>query len=151
MFVLGVDSLKAGFFWVVLKGEQRAHATVVNQGTARAPGSYHRAKALHWIQQELGEIIAPRRINETVLKRAELGQSGGQSILERAEVDGVVQAAMEQNGSSIAAIPWATLRVRLGASNKADALLKLRESSLGSQVLIARHTALGAALSGLPA
>jgi len=93
MNILGIKGLKDGFDWSCVIGDSRSTSSVVNQRSVHAPvGS--RAETLLWVRDELREVITEIKPDHVAFRVAEAGQSISKSIIERAEVEGVLQTVV---------------------------------------------------------
>jgi hypothetical protein len=116
MKVLGIKCSKTGLGWVVLEGTSRSGAAVVYD-QATAPPKAERDEILAWGRKELLEVIEKHHPDAAALRATE-GQNGS---FERAEMDGVVQAALYELDIPVNRLKAVTIRSKYKARNN-DAL-----------------------------
>lgn len=115
--VLGLQCEKDRMLWALVRGETRGSATLVDSGSRPLPKKSRQEK-LHWIYREVTEMVTSHAPESIHLNEAEAGQSMSTSILERAQMDGVVLAAAEQAQQVIRTYKWPTLRSRYKLASK---------------------------------
>ena len=113
MKVLGIKCSKTELGWVVLEGTSRSDAAVVAYDQAKAPPEADRAETLAWGRKELLEVIEKHHPDAAALRVTE-GQSGS---FQRAEMDGVVQAALYERGIPVTRLLAVTIRSKYKARN----------------------------------
>jgi hypothetical protein len=94
--VLGIKCSKDQLQWVLLSGDSRTDATVVEHQEPQAPAA-DRGQQLLWARKELLEVLARTAPDVVSLRVAEAGQSAAASF-GRVEMDGVAQAALAEAG-----------------------------------------------------
>ncbi len=102
---------------VVLEGTSRSGAVVVVYDQATAPPKADRAETLACVREELLEVIEKHHPDAAALRATE-GQNGS---FERAEMDGVVQAALYGLDIPVSRLKAVTIRSKYKARNN-DAL-----------------------------
>jgi Holliday junction resolvasome RuvABC endonuclease subunit len=118
MRVIGVKCAKEQLQWAVLEGSSRTDATVMDFGETPAP-SGDRAEQLEWVRKEVTELVTRHRPDNACLRVAEAGPNVSAS-LGRAEMDGVVQAALAALSIPVARYYGATVRSAFSAKNKQE-------------------------------
>lgn len=141
---MGLESKKDGFDWVIVDDSERS-ARITN-GQASPPAHSSRREILHWAYQEVTELVRTRKVESAVLKKAEAGQSLRSAILERAEIDGVIQAALEAAGVRVVALPWISIAKALNHRNKSELLEAIAEDSRAAGIPKARHGSVASAV-----
>ena len=150
MMSIGLEASKAGIVFCVLEESDLGDSLPgLISGTLSMPKNSSRAQALDWIYREILELLQKYPADRVVLKRSEVGLRLSRAVLERAEVDGVVQASLSASGSLSEALPWATIAKRLDVRNRALALEMVASSDLASGIPATRHSAIAAALVAL--
>jgi Holliday junction resolvasome RuvABC endonuclease subunit len=147
MITLGLDSSKDGFFYVLVQ-TLGAETSVLMTSRATMPANMERAASLAWLGQEIEEITREYQIVAAVIKKAEWARTPTRATLERAEVDGVIQAALHNAGVTSRTVPWATLARSQGTTKREDAMVQVAASPLAAGMAKNRHIALAAALMG---
>jgi hypothetical protein len=147
MIILGLDSSRDGFFYVLTQ-TTGAETSVLIASRATMPANMKRAASLAWLGQEIQAMTREHLVHRAVLKKAELARSPTGATLERAEVDGVIQAALHTAGVESRSVPWATLARALGTTKRDDAMLRVAASPLAEGMAKNRHIALAAAIMG---
>ncbi|WP_436523645.1 hypothetical protein [Actinoplanes sp. HUAS TT8] len=123
--ILGVKCTKNTLDWVILEGVDRASATKVDSGYAKAPAGT-RGEELVWVRKEILEITGKQDLSMVAIRAAEAGGQG--NSLPRAEVEGVVQEAIASSGLECRRILAVSLRAAFSAKNATelqDALLQV--------------------------
>jgi hypothetical protein len=143
--VLGMESDKAGFSFVVLSRDA-AESSLVSEGHRSAPANTSRSLSLAWVYSEIADLISEFAPAVVGLKRSDIGLSLSNAVLEHAEVDGVIQAAIGAAGLLSESFQWKSLSSRLGFAKKAEAIEHLKLRPEFSSVARSRMTALGTAL-----
>jgi Holliday junction resolvasome RuvABC endonuclease subunit len=113
MKVLGIKCTKGGLGWVVLEGTSRRDAAVIVYDQATAPLKTERAETLAWGRKEILEIVERHHPDIAALRATE-GQNGS---FERAEMDGVVQAALHELDIPVSRMKAVTIRSKYKARN----------------------------------
>lgn len=119
MKLLGVKGLKNGFDWSCVLGETRSTASVVNQRSVHAPTGC-RAETLLWVRDELREVITEMKPDHVAFRVAEAGQSISKSIIERAEVEGVLQTVVADLAIPMTRLYAVSVRARFEVRRAAD-------------------------------
>ena len=119
MKVIGIRCTKDQIQWVVVRGESRGEAVVLDHDEATAPVG-DRAEQLAWASKELIEVLGKHQPERVSLRVAEAGQSVSAAILLRAEMDGVMQAAASSRGLTVQRFSSATIRSTFSAKNKIE-------------------------------
>jgi hypothetical protein len=124
--VIGIRCSKDQFQWVALEGTTRSDAVVVERKELQLPDG-DRAEQLAWVRKEVLELLTRHAPDEACLRVAEAGPNGAAALLQRAEVDGVVQATCGERGILVRRFFGATVRAQFAAKNKPslDAALAL--------------------------
>ena len=146
MYVLGIDCDKSGFSFVVLDRDEDASASLIADGHRLAPANSTRQGSLSWIHNEVLDLSSQFSPVVAGLKRADIGVNLSNSILEHAEVDGAVQAALGSLGTPCESLQWKSLASRLGSTSKPLALADLKSRQQFRNVARSRMAALGMAL-----
>lgn len=149
MAVMGLQCEKNRILWAVVEGNTRSTATVMECGARPLPKK-SRQERLHWIYQEITEMVASHTPESIYLCEAEAGQSMRASILEHAQMDGVVLAAAESSKQAVTSYKWQTLRSRYKAGSKDQILALIREMPLSSGIPKNRLVPIVVALAELP-
>jgi hypothetical protein len=118
MKVIGIRCTKDQLHWVVLEGATRADAVVLEHQEPKAPAG-DRAEQLGWARKELLEMLTRHTPVQVCLRVAEGGQNVAAS-LQRAEMDGVVQATVSERGIPVWRLYSATIRSAFSARKKVD-------------------------------
>jgi Holliday junction resolvasome RuvABC endonuclease subunit len=113
MKVLGIKCSKQEVGWILLEGNTRADATVVAHDQAKAPPT-DRAEQLAWGRKELLEVVEKHSPDVAALRVTE-GQNGS---FGRAEMDGVVQAALYESKIPVHRLVAASIRSKFMVRKK---------------------------------
>jgi Holliday junction resolvasome RuvABC endonuclease subunit len=147
--VLGLQCEKDRMLWALIHGETRGSATLTASGTRPLPKNSRQEK-LHWIYREVTEMVTSHTPDSIHLSEAEAGQSMSTSVLERAQMDGVVLAAGEQAQQVIQTYKWPTLRSRYKLKSKDLILNHVAAISLAAGTPKSRLVPIIVALAELP-
>jgi len=145
MQVLGIECDKESFSYVLVDRLESGALHLTN-GQRKAPPNSTRQDSLSWIYNEVRDLVTALQPAFAGLKRADLGINSSNAVLQHAEVDGVVQAALGSLTLECESFQWKSLASRLGASNKAAAVVDLKSREAFRQVARSRMAALGTAL-----
>jgi Holliday junction resolvasome RuvABC endonuclease subunit len=120
MRVIGVKCSKEQLQWAVLEGTTRTDAAVVDFAETTAPRA-SRDEQLEWARKEVIELVARYCPDRASIRVAEAGQNVNASAsLARAEMDGVVQAALAASRIPVTRYFSATVRSVFSAKNKQE-------------------------------
>ncbi|TFD47158.1 hypothetical protein E3T33_03795 [Cryobacterium sp. TMT1-2-1] len=124
MKVIGIKNGKDTFGWVIVEGNARADAAVLDFKELSAPLG-DRAGQLAWLRRELIEVLARQGVDRASLRLAESGPSGAPNF-GRAEMDGVAQATLAELNVPVKSFKSATVRSSFGKSKAvAEAAIEL--------------------------
>lgn len=115
MRVMGIKNGKDSFGWVIVEGESRYDAYVLDHREITAPNDA-RPKQLAWLRRELKEVLGRHGIDSASIRLAEAAQSGSPNF-SRAEMDGVVQATLAELDVPVRSFKSATVRGCYGKTN----------------------------------
>lgn len=124
MLVLGVRCTKDKLDWVVLRGESRGDAEIVEQEKVTAPAG-SRGEQLAWVRKEITELAGRHHLDAAAVRVSE--PSGQAFSPGRSEFDGVVQEALHAAGVDPQHHIGANIRGLFRAANK-----EAREALLAS-------------------
>ena len=144
MHILGIEADKAGFSFVVLSRD--AETLAVADAHRPVPANLARQRSLAWVYDEIRDISLEFQPMFVGIKRADIGMNLSNAILDHAEVDGVIQAALGSLNLSCETFQWKSLAAKLGSPNKAAALTDLKDRPQFYGVARSRMGALGVAL-----
>ena len=150
MRAVGFECGKSGFAFVILDRVDEV-VTLAAEGHRPVPANSTRQNALAWIYDEVRDMSGEFKLEVARIKRAEIAMSMSNSILEHAEVDGVVQASLASSGIPCETIPWKTMAAHLGFPKKDAAIANLKTRTQFDKVARSRMGALGAALVAIEA
>jgi Holliday junction resolvasome RuvABC endonuclease subunit len=115
MKVMGIRCSKAELGWMILEGTTRGDADVVAHDHAKAPPKAERPETLAWARKELLEVVEKYHPDAVALRATE-GQGGS---FERAEMDGVGQAALFELDIPVHRMKAVTVRSKFKARDNA--------------------------------
>ncbi|TFC16552.1 hypothetical protein [Cryobacterium glucosi] len=123
MKVIGIKNGKDTFGWVIVEGEAREDATVLDFKEVSAP-SGTRPEQLSWLRRELIEVLERQDVDYASLRLAEAGRTGTANF-GRAEMDGVTQATLADLHVPMKGYKSATVRSAFGKTKPiADAVIE---------------------------
>jgi Holliday junction resolvasome RuvABC endonuclease subunit len=117
MKIIGIKNGKDSFGWVVIEGTARGDAAVLERQEVVAPVDA-RAKQLAWVRREVIEVLTRHNIDLASIRLAESAPAGAPNFA-RAEMDGVVQAALAERGISVAGYKSGSIRSAFGKTKTA--------------------------------
>ncbi len=95
---LGIRCWPDKFSFVVLEGSP-SHPKLIEHDVRNFPTDLSRAGFLNWISHEVKGILLRRQVNEFAYKQIEPTARKNNSLMRRAEVEGVIQAVVYESGS----------------------------------------------------
>lgn len=98
MSVLGVRCSNKDFTYAVMTGSKRKPC-VQHCASVALPKNFSRPRTLHWMVQEIEELIEKQGAHKVVMKGFE-GRSRGKTYTERVELEAAVYIAGGKNGMS---------------------------------------------------
>lgn len=116
--VIGVKCGKEQLQWAVLEGTCRGDAAVLDYAETPAPPG-DRAEQLEWCRKEITELVTRHTPEVASIRVAEAGQNP-RAALGRAEMDGVVQAALAAASVPVRRYYGATVRSAFAAKTRQD-------------------------------
>jgi Holliday junction resolvasome RuvABC endonuclease subunit len=150
MQILGIDTSKSGFCWSLLQSAQGSTgASVIASAKLEYPTNVSRASGLGWIHQELTDIQTHYHIDGVAIKRAEVARNMTNSVLERAQVDGVVLATFGTIRIDATDYPWKSIAALLGHKNRDSVIAALRSAEWAKEVPVARLGSVAVAMAHL--
>jgi len=96
MSVLGMRCSNKDFTYAVMTGS-RKKPCVQKIASVTVPKNYSRPRALHWLVQEIQDLIAKHTVDRIVMKAFE-GRSRGKTYADRVELEATVYVAGGMNG-----------------------------------------------------
>lgn len=119
MRVIGVKCGKEQLQWVVVEGSSRADAVVLDYAETPAPPG-DRAEQLEWCRKEVTELVTRHGPDSAAIRVAEAAQNVS-AALGRAEMDGVVQAALAAVSVPVRRFYSASVKSAFKAKTRQDA------------------------------
>lgn len=148
VIVVGVRCRKNKLDWAVLDGPDRQSAVVVEQRLVSVP-SAERGAQLVWVRREVEELLERHELDAAAVRVAE---GGGPSVsLGRAEVEGVVQAALSAAGVEPARHVAASIRAAFKAKTNAALTPALVAVPVVAEAAVTRRDPVISAAALLPA
>ncbi len=96
--ILGLRCWPEKFAFVILDGDMSSCRTV-KSGVKKFPTDLSRPGFLNWISKELKGLLANNDVKSAVYKEQEFSPQANRGLIaRRAEVEGVVQAVLYENG-----------------------------------------------------
>lgn len=135
--------------WALVEGESRSTATLIASGARPLPKS-SREYCLQWLYREVLEMVTTHDPQAVHLSEAEAGQTMKAATLERAQMDGVVLAAVAQTSPNVQSYKWPTLRSRFKLKAKDDIVQYASSLTAFSSVPKSRIVPVIVALAELP-
>jgi Holliday junction resolvasome RuvABC endonuclease subunit len=127
MNILGLRTYKDHINWTAIDGTVRKDAKLIGQGTLQIPPG-QRGASLAWVRQEIAALVAQVRPDQAAICPTE-GATANNSLVERAQVDGVVIEALHSNNIPTQAKKSATIRSNFNVGNNAELGAVLEELS----------------------
>jgi hypothetical protein len=98
MNVLGIRCSNKDFTYAVMTGSKKA-PSVQQCAPVAVPKNFSRPRALHWMVQEVEQLISRYDVQKVVMKGSE-GRTRGRTYAERVELEAAVYIAGGKNGMS---------------------------------------------------
>lgn len=149
MKIIGIRCGKDQVQWAVLEGESRDALTILGQGQPTAPVG-ERSEQLAWVRREVLEVFNRHHPDLATVRVVEGGGQGAPN-LGRAEVEGVVQAALAEAGLNVKRLYAVSLRAAFSARTKAELDMATASHPCVTQVPKVRREVIVAAVAGFPA
>jgi Holliday junction resolvasome RuvABC endonuclease subunit len=145
---IGIESQKSGFSWTIVTDTQ-GYLVCEKSANIEFPRNLNRPEGLAWLYDEVRDMLSHTSADGAALKRAESGRSMSNAILERAEVDGVLQLVFAIQSIELRTYQWKSLASFFGKKSRESVFDLLDSMEVAVTVPKARYGSLAVALSSL--
>lgn len=98
---LGIVPAKDSFRWVELGSAAVGEPVLIEHNTEKIPEYGSRHKELAWVFRQVTEVHASKQLSGVCVVQGVMGQSRSEAVLQRAQVEGVVLAALATMPASV--------------------------------------------------